>query len=98
MLQQHQNRIRQGDLRTIAAVVFDLDGVLLDSESIWAEERRRFVAEHGGRWQPDSQQRLMGMSTQEWATYLSLELGVALLPLTVIAGVLQRVTRRYEQE
>ena len=47
----------------IEAVVFDLDGVLVDSEPVWEEVRRQLVAEHGGHWAPDAQQRLMGMST-----------------------------------
>ena len=59
------------------AVVFDLDGVLIDSEPVWEEVRRAYVTEHGGTWQPDSQSRLMGMSTSEWARYLSEELGVS---------------------
>jgi beta-phosphoglucomutase-like phosphatase (HAD superfamily) len=54
------------------AIIFDLDGVLLDSESAWEDERRSFVAQHGGRWRSDSQQRLMGMRTAEWAAYRSL--------------------------
>jgi len=50
----------------VDAVVFDLDVVLVDSEPIWEGVRRRYVADTGGRWLPDSQQRLMGMSTSEW--------------------------------
>jgi len=48
----------------IAAVVFDLDGVLIDSEPVWERVRRELVAERGGHWGPDAQRRLMGMSTQ----------------------------------
>src|ERR1700726_4669518 len=64
----------------IASVVFDLDGVLVDSEGVWEEVRRAFVTEGGGRWMPDTQRRLMGMSTGEWARYLSQELGVRMAP------------------
>jgi hypothetical protein len=38
----------------IAAVVFDLDGVLVDSESVWDAARREVVARSGGRWQADA--------------------------------------------
>jgi HAD superfamily hydrolase (TIGR01509 family) len=83
--------------RAVAAVAFDLDGVLIDSEPVWEEVRRAYVAEHGGRWQPDSQRRLMGMSTPEWAAYLSRELGVDRPPEVVAAEVLDRMAERYRQ-
>ena len=51
--------------------MFDLDGVLVDSEPVWEQVRRQVVAAHGGHWAPDAQQRLMGMSTGEWARYLA---------------------------
>jgi HAD superfamily hydrolase (TIGR01509 family) len=81
----------------VAAVAFDLDGVLIDSEPVWEEVRRAYVAEHGGRWRPDSQQRLMGMSTPEWAAYLAHELGVDRPPEVVAGDVLERMAERYRQ-
>lgn len=77
------------------AVIFDLDGVIVDSEPVWEEVRRRYVAEHGGQWQPDSQRRLMGMSTGEWAHYLSADLGVARTPEEVARDVIDEMSRRY---
>ncbi len=79
----------------IEAVVFDLDGVLVDSEPVWEQVRRQFVAEHGGHWAPDAQQRLMGMSTGEWARYLGGELGVGLPPETIAAQVTGQMQARY---
>jgi HAD superfamily hydrolase (TIGR01509 family) len=79
----------------IEAVVFDLDGVLIDSEPVWEQVRRQVVAEHGGHWALDAQQRLMGMSTPEWARYLSEDLGVALPPDAVAALVTDQMAARY---
>jgi HAD superfamily hydrolase (TIGR01509 family) len=82
----------------IEAVVFDLDGVLVDSEPVWEQVRRRYVDGHGGTWQPDTQARLMGMSTGEWARYLSEDLGVD-RPADVVADeVVAEMARRYDTE
>src|SRR5256886_2186414 len=81
----------------IEAIVFDLDGVLIDSEPVWEEVRRGLVAERGGHWAPDAQRRLMGMSTQEWARYLSEDLGVGLPPDEVAALVVDRMAARYRE-
>jgi HAD superfamily hydrolase (TIGR01509 family) len=82
----------------IEGLVFDLDGVLVDSEPVWEEARRQVVAEHGGHWAPDVQRRLMGMSTAEWAAYLGGELGVSLPPETIAALVIEQMRARYAAE
>ena len=79
----------------ISAVVFDLDGVLIDSEPVWEEVRRQVVAEHGGHWRPETQSRLMGMSTQEWARYLSEDLEVRLPADQVATVVIGEMAARY---
>ena len=81
----------------IKAVVFDLDGVLVDSEPVWEQVRRGLVAERGGHWAPDAQRRIMGMSTPEWAGYLTGDLGVGLPPDEVAALVIDRMVARYQQ-
>jgi HAD superfamily hydrolase (TIGR01509 family) len=81
----------------IDAVVFDLDGVLIDSEPVWEQVRRRLVAERSGHWAPDAQRRLMGMSTPEWARYLSEDLDVGLPPDEVASLVVDRMAARYRE-
>ena len=81
----------------IKAVVFDLDGVLIDSEPVWEQVRRGLVAERGGHWAADAQRRIMGMSTPEWARYLSEDLGVGLPPDQVATLVIDRMVARYQQ-
>jgi len=82
----------------IEAVVFDLDGVLIDSEPVWEQVRRAYVQECGGHWPADAQGRLMGMSTCEWARYLSDAAGVGQRPEEVAAAVVERMADRYTQE
>ena len=81
----------------IEAVVFDLDGVLVDSEPVWEQVRRQVVAEHGGHWAPGAQRRLMGMSTGEWARYLGEDLGVRLPAEQIAALVIERMAARYTE-
>lgn len=81
--------------RGVAAVAFDLDGVLIDSEPVWEEVRRAYVDETGGHWLPEAQRRLVGMSTAEWSAYLSRDLDVGRPPEVVATEVLDRMADRY---
>jgi HAD superfamily hydrolase (TIGR01509 family) len=81
----------------IKAVVFDLDGVLIDSEPVWEQVRRSVVAAYGGHWDADTQDRLMGMSTGEWSRYLSEDLGVRLSPPAVADTVIAAMAARYRE-
>ncbi len=79
----------------VDAVVFDLDGVLVDSETVWDEVRQAFAARHGGVWRADSTRAMQGMSTPEWASYLVTTVGVRLAANEVAAGVVEEMVRRY---
>ncbi|GLY36323.1 haloacid dehalogenase [Amycolatopsis sp. NBRC 101858] len=80
------------------AVIFDLDGVLVDSERIWDEVRRTVVAEHGGTWREEATRAQQGMSTPEWARYLVEELGARLTPPEIATLVVKRMAARYAEE
>lgn len=79
----------------VRAIVFDLDGVLLDSERVWDDVRRVFVAEAGGSWSDTATVDMMGMSSPEWSHYLHDELHVPMPPEEISARVAERVLERY---
>ncbi len=81
----------------IQAVVFDLDGVLIDTEEVWEQVRRAYVAEAGREFLPHTQQAMMGMSTGEWSRHLSVDVGVGRTPEIVAAEVLERMAARYRE-
>jgi len=79
----------------IEAVVFDLDGVLIETEEIWDEVREAFVRERGGRYDAEAQRAMMGMSSVEWSAFIYDELGVADSPEEISAEVVRRMAARY---
>jgi HAD superfamily hydrolase (TIGR01509 family) len=81
----------------VAAVVFDLDGVLVDSEQLWDRARRELVAQHGGSWRDDATRKMMGMSSLEWSRYMHDALRVDLEPAEISAAVVERLKRLYRQ-
>jgi HAD superfamily hydrolase (TIGR01509 family) len=81
----------------IEAVVFDLDGVLLDSEQVWDEVREELVKERGGRWHDRAQTEMMGMSSIEWSRYMHDELGVPDPPREISADVVRRLEEVYRK-
>jgi HAD superfamily hydrolase (TIGR01509 family) len=74
-------------------VIFDLDGVLVDSEQLWNGAKEALVRETGGTWRDESPTVMMGMSSPEWAAYLHDDLGV---PMDVDA-INREVVRRMEE-
>jgi len=76
-------------------VVFDLDGLLLDSESAWDGGRRALAAEHGRPWPEDATAAMMGMSAPEWSAYVRDRVGVPLAPEDISARVVAHVLDAY---
>ncbi|NMH98310.1 HAD family hydrolase [Pseudonocardia acidicola] len=79
----------------MAAVVFDLDGVLVESEELWDEVRRGLAAEAALSWPAEATQAMQGMSTPEWSAYLTGVVGVPGRPEEVAATVVDRMVARY---
>jgi HAD superfamily hydrolase (TIGR01509 family) len=80
-----------------SAVVFDLDGVIVESEEIWNDARRELVEQTGGTWRGDAQRTMMGMSSLEWSRYMRDALGVPMSPDAISAAVVERLERLYRE-
>jgi HAD superfamily hydrolase (TIGR01509 family) len=82
----------------VRAVVFDLDGVLIQTEEIWDDVRERYVREHGGRYDDDAQRAMMGMSSLEWSRYMHDVIGLKDPPEEISAEVVRRLEATYREE
>ncbi len=81
----------------IEAVVFDLDGVLLDSEQVWDEAREQLANERAGRWHPQAQRDMMGMSSTEWSRYMHETIGLPEPPDEINREVVERLAAIYRE-
>ena len=75
--------------------MFDVDGVIVDSEQVWDAVREALVRERGGRWHERAQADMMGMSSPEWSRYMHEQLGLAEAPEELSAEVVRRMVERY---
>jgi HAD superfamily hydrolase (TIGR01509 family) len=80
------------------AVIFDLDGVLIDSEQLWNEAKEAFVSARGGQWRDDAPGAMIGMSSLEWSAYIHDELGVPLEPEQINREVVGEIDELYRRE
>jgi HAD superfamily hydrolase (TIGR01509 family) len=82
----------------VKAVVFDLDGVILDTEELWNEVREGFARERGGHWSEQAQADMMGMSSTEWSRYMHNEVGVPDSSEEINREVVDRMLERYTEQ
>ena len=82
----------------IDAVVFDLDGVLVQSEEVWDAARREVAHEGGADWPAGATRAMMGMSSAEWSRYMHERVGVPAEPDEINADVVRRVEERYRRD
>jgi HAD superfamily hydrolase (TIGR01509 family) len=82
----------------IDAVVFDMDGVLIDSEERWDAARRAVVADAGRPFPDAATTTMQGMSAPEWEAYLHDELGVADPPEQIGRAVVDAMAQGYRED
>lgn len=82
----------------IEGVIFDLDGVLLDSEQVWDEAREQLAKERGGRWHENAQRDMMGMSSLEWSRYMHDVIVLPEPPEEISAEVVERLAKLYREQ
>jgi HAD superfamily hydrolase (TIGR01509 family) len=80
--------------RRLSAVLWDMDGTLVDTEPYWIAEEHLLVAEHGGRWTDEDAHSLVGNDLMVSANYLRDVGGVDLPPEVIIDRLLERVIER----
>jgi HAD superfamily hydrolase (TIGR01509 family) len=78
------------------AVIFDLDGVILETEQVWDDVREGLARERGGRWSERAQADMMGMSSMEWSAYMHDVVALPESPDEISAEVVRRMLARYE--
>ena len=79
----------------IQAVVFDLDGILIESEELWADVREQLAHERGGRYGPEEQRAMMGMSSPEWSRYMHEHVGLPESPDEIATEVVGLMAEQY---
>jgi HAD superfamily hydrolase (TIGR01509 family) len=85
------------DITPVEAVVFDLDGVILDTEELWDEVREGLARERGGRWSDKAQADMMGMSSPEWSAYMHDVVGLPEAPEEINREVVARMLDGYAE-
>ncbi len=80
---------------TPAAVIFDLDGVLVDAEVWWDEVRQTWAAEHGRAWSQADQAAVMGANSLGWAGIIRERLELDLPDQQIVEEIVAAMVERY---
>ena len=84
--------------RPIQAVIFDLDGVIVDSEIWWDEVRKAFAAEHGRSWTIDDRHAVMGANSRQWSQTMRERLGLDVPREAIERAIVDGVVARYRRD
>ncbi len=81
----------------IEAIIYDMDGVLVDSEVYWDKSRIEFARDRGKVWTDEFQRLAMGRSTVGWARVMQDKLALDETIDEIIAEMKARVIAHYEE-
>ena len=90
--------VSDGADRPIEAVIFDLDGVIVDSEIWWDEVRQAFARDHGRPWTRDDRHAVMGANSRQWSATMRERLGLERSAEQIERAVVDAVVERYRRE
>jgi HAD superfamily hydrolase (TIGR01509 family) len=79
-------------------VIFDLDGVIVDSEIWWDEVRQAFAADHDRQWTVEDRHAVMGQNSRQWSETMRERLHLDVPATEIEAAVVDAMVARYARE
>jgi HAD superfamily hydrolase (TIGR01509 family) len=80
------------------AVLWDMDGTLVDTEPYWIEAEFALVEKHGGTWSTEHALNLVGNDLIESGRYIREHAGIDVEPADIVEELLDGVVARVERQ
>lgn len=81
----------------IKGFIFDMDGVLTDTEHVWSVALQEVCHNNGGTFSHEHKMAMIGLSTPEWSAFMADKMGVQLPPPAIATAVEERLLELYEE-
>ena len=85
-------------MRLPKAVLWDMDGTLVDTEPYWIESEFELAARHGGAWSREHALNLVGHDLLDSGRYIREHMGIDVEPADIVEELLDGVVARVEAE